>query len=209
MRQFPIMPAAIALSVILVAPTTTIHAQTAPAAPPSEQDHNAHHPDEKSESAAQVMPSQRGGMTGMMGQQPDQSGGAMMGGNMGQMMPMMRGGGRMMGGMPFEHVEGHLAFLKTELKITDAQMPQWNRLADAVRSIAQSMKGMRQQMMQGGQGTQAGQSASARLDRQEQMLSARLEAVRSVKAAFDPLYTALSDEQKKTADELFSQMGAM
>jgi hypothetical protein len=52
-------------------------------------------------------------------------------------------------------------------------------------------------------------SASAVLDRYERMLSVRLEAVRTVKAAFDPLYAALSDDQKKTADELFGGMGIM
>ena len=30
------------------------------------------------------------------------------------------------------HVEGRIAFLKTELKITDAQMPLWNAVADAI-----------------------------------------------------------------------------
>src|ERR1700738_4811376 len=38
--------------------------------------------------------------------------------------------------MPFEHVEGRLAFLKAKLKTTPAQEPQWNNLAaaDAPRS---------------------------------------------------------------------------
>jgi hypothetical protein len=40
------------------------------------------------------------------------------------MMRMMMGqdGIRMMA----KHIEGRLAFLKTELKITDAQLPLWN-----------------------------------------------------------------------------------
>jgi hypothetical protein len=29
------------------------------------------------------------------------------------------------------HVEGRIAFLKTELKITEAQSPQWNQFAEA------------------------------------------------------------------------------
>jgi hypothetical protein len=36
----------------------------------------------------------------------------------------------------------------------------------------------------------------------EEKMTAQLEAVRRVKAAVDPLYEALSDDQKKTADEL-------
>jgi LTXXQ motif family protein len=41
----------------------------------------------------------------------------------------------------------------------------------------------------------------------EKMMTAHLEALHRLKAAVDPLYAALSDEQKKTADELL--MGPM
>jgi hypothetical protein len=137
--------------------------------------------------------------SGMMGMMPMMRGDGMM-----EMMSMMHGG--MMGGMPFEHVEGRLAFLKTELKITSAQEPQWNNFADAIRSVAQSMKPMHEQMMQGMmQGTE---SAAARLGRYERMLSGRLKVVRTIKTAFEPLYAALSDEQKTVADKLLaSPMG--
>jgi hypothetical protein len=136
----------------------------------------------------------------------------MMGGDMGRMMSMMHGGGMMgggmMGGMPFRHVEGRLAFLRTELKITDAQTPQWNKFADAVRSVAKNAQGMMQQMMQGGGAQHT--TAPDLLARYEKMLTVRLDAVRTVKTAFDPLYAALSDEQKRTADELLANpMGVM
>jgi hypothetical protein len=39
-----------------------------------------------------------------------------------------------------DHVEGRIAYLKAELKITEAQMPQWNAFADALRSNAASMR---------------------------------------------------------------------
>src|SRR6516164_4872740 len=48
-------------------------------------------------------------------------------------------------GMPgamARYVEGRLAFLKTELKITDAQLPLWNAVADAIRANAKSMGDM-------------------------------------------------------------------
>ncbi|PWC70184.1 hypothetical protein TSH20_07215, partial [Azospirillum sp. TSH20] len=112
------------------------------------QDHQAHHPGGTTTTQAQpapaptpAQPSQGGqpAMPGMMGQQSGQSnrvGSGMMGpGMMEQMMPMMR---QMMmdqqGGMglPFEHVEGRIAFLKAELGITDAQAPQWNAFADTL-----------------------------------------------------------------------------
>ena len=64
-------------------------------------------------------------------------------------MPMMGMMGMMMGrdgmgGMPMMaamagHVEGRLAFLKTELKITEAQLPLWNAVADAIRANAKGM----------------------------------------------------------------------
>jgi hypothetical protein len=41
----------------------------------------------------------------------------------------------------------------------------------------------------------------------KKMMTAHLEALRKFKAAVDPLYAALSDEQKKTADLLL--MGPM
>jgi hypothetical protein len=53
------------------------------------------------------------------------------------------------------------------------------------------------------------QPAPVRLDRYERTLNARLEAVRTIRVTFDPLYDSLSDEQKKTADELFGRMVVM
>jgi LTXXQ motif family protein len=54
-----------------------------------------------------------------------------------------------MGGMAMMagHVEGRLAFLKTELKITDAQLPLWNAVADAIRANAETMGAMSDGMM--------------------------------------------------------------
>ena len=151
-----------------------------------------HHPGGAPPSA--VMPG--GGMAGADGGMP------MMG-----MMRMMGQDG--MGGMSMMagHVEGRLAFLKTELKITDAQLPLWNAVADAIRANAKSMS----EMMSGGM---MGSSQTARLPEKlalrEKMITAHLEALRKFKAAVDPLYAALSDEQKKTADELLiGPMGMM
>ena len=96
------------------------------------------------------------------------------------------------------HVEGRIAFLKTELKITDAQQPLWNAVADAMRADAASIGDMPDGMM--------GIWRAARLPESlaslEEKMTAQLEAVRRVKAAVDPLYEALSDDQKKSADEL-------
>lgn len=124
----------------------------------------------------------------------------------GQMPPQMRGG--MMGMMGHEmmgmadHVEGRISFLKTELKITDAQMPQWTAFADTLRANAKRMGEMRNAMMQGGRAGNASISAADRLDRMEKMMTAMTEAIKATKATLTPLYGVLSDEQKKVADQL-------
>ncbi len=129
----------------------------------------------------------------------------------GQMPPQMRGG--MMGMMNHEmmgmaeHIEGRIAFLKTELKITDAQMPQWTAFADTLRANAKRMSEMRNSMMQGGmmQNGRAGDasiSALDRLDRMEKMTTAMTETIKATKSTLTPLYGVLSDAQKKVADQL-------
>ena len=142
--------------------------------------------------------SPQGGMMGpgmMMGMDPDDWGA--------MPMPRMRA---MMGEgtMPMldmgRHVEGRLAFLKTELKITPAQEPLWDTLAQTLRANARTMAGM---MPMGGMMAQGEvPSLPERLDRQERFLAARLDALRAMQAAVAPLYAALSDAQKRTADEL-------
>ena len=114
-------------------------------------------------------------------EQPDGQPGMM--GNMGQMMPMMR---QMMGqqegmgmglygmGMPFEHVEGRIAFLKAELKITDAQKPQWDAFADALRANAKAHQAVHEQMT----GDAMPSSWPERLAFQQKALSTRLDSLK-------------------------------
>jgi hypothetical protein len=142
---------------------------------------------------------------------PGMPGGAMTGASDMPMMGMMRmtmdrdgmSGMSMMSAMT-GHVEGRLAFLKTELKITDAQLPLWNGVADAIRANAKSMG----ETMSGGMmGSSQTAALPDKLALREKMMTAHLEALRKYRAAVDPFYAALSDEQKKTADELL--MGPM
>jgi len=137
-------------------------------------------------------------------------GGNMMGGMMGQgqagpagMMPMMNMMMNMMMGMGMqpgaEHVEGRLAFIKAELKITDAQAPQWNAFAEAVRGNAGSMAEMRKSMM-GGQGAPA--TLPERLAREDKLVTAHLAAVKKTEEAVTQLYGMLTDDQKKVADTI-------
>lgn len=187
-----------AIAVLAAIPSIS-QAQSPPA-----DDHKGHHP---AQAQAQA-PATPGGM-GMKGGATDgMKGGGMMGGDMSRMMTMMHGsmmGGGMMDDMPLKHVEGRLAFLKAELKITAAQEPQWAKFADAVRSAAKNADAAKPPtMMQGGMKPS---TASERFAHYEKTLTARLETVRTLKAAVDPLYASLGEEQKKTADELM--MGPM
>jgi hypothetical protein len=128
------------------------------------------------------------------------------------MMKMMGGDGAQMnmGGMGnmgmTEHTTGRIAFLRAELQITDSQSKAWDAFADAMQKIASQMKEADMPMMAEASAPQL----LARLDSQERMLTARLEGVREMKAAFAPLYNALSAEQRKTADDLLANhMGLM
>jgi hypothetical protein len=141
----------------------------------------------------------QGAQPGMMGAMPMMN----MMSSMPNMMEMMRAMGAGMGGMPMiDRIEGRVAFLRAELKITDAQASAWNVFADALRTNAQKLGAVRASMMPG-PGMQP-QPLTERLDRQEQWLAARLEGTRTIKSAFTNLYGTLSDDQKKTADELLA-----
>jgi hypothetical protein len=121
-------------------------------------------------------------------------------GRHGSSMPMMQSGSvgcmQKMAGRA-QHVEGRIAFMRTKLKITDHQMPQWNAFADALRGNARRMTEMHEMMAH-----DASLSAPERLDRMEKMAAGMTEAVQSTKAAFMPLYSVLGAEQKKEADTL-------
>jgi LTXXQ motif family protein len=150
---------------------------------------------------------------GMMG--GGMMGGGMMGGNMPMMNMMQMMGGRQsecgMGGMGMiDRVEGRIAFLRAELKITDAQNAVWSAFTDSLRTNAKSLGEIRAAMM-----SQAGAGQQGLVDRlalQEKWLSARLEGVRAIKSALTNLVGTLSDDQKKAADELLAPhmgMGAL
>jgi hypothetical protein len=147
----------------------------------------------------------------MMGSMPMMN---MMGSNM-PMMAMMRtmgmSGPGMGGAATIDRVEGRIAFLRTELKITDAQSGTWNAFADVLRANAKRLGDVRAAMMpQSGAGQQQAATLADRLEVQERWLSARLEGTRTIRTAFVNLSGVLSDEQKQTANDLLApHMGMM
>ena len=99
-------------------------------------------------------------------------------------------------GDPAAAVEGRLAYLKTELKITKAQEGVWKKYSDEARKQAESMQAMRT-AMQGG----AAANAADRMDLHNKLMKTRLEQSEKMTAAFKELYAALTPEQKALADQ--------
>jgi len=118
---------------------------------------------------------------------------------------MWRGGGWGPEAM-LDRVEGRLAFIKAELKITEAQTPAWNALAEAVRTAA---KHHNERMTAFFNGEKKLETLPERLDAQERLLSVRLDDIRQIKSAANGLYTALSKEQQKEADDIVLPMAGM
>ena len=103
-------------------------------------------------------------------------------------------------------IDGRLAFLKAELKITEAQTPAWNKLADAIRKyIATRAERMRGKWS----GDDKARTLIERLDAHEQFMTARLDEIKQIKAAWGELYQGLSESQKKEADEIVLPMMGM
>lgn len=144
--------------------------------------------------SAVSQPPSASGMQPGMGMMP---GGMMPGGMMsGGMMSMMGSANEMM--VP-RRIEGRIAFLKAELKITADQESSWQAFAESVRSDARIMQDMAKRM----QGMMVPGSLIERLDRHESMLNAHLDQLRRIKMALRPLYESLNGDQRRSMDELF------
>lgn len=110
-----------------------------------------------------------------------------------------------------EHIEGRIAFLKAELRITPEQEPLWNAFAEVLRANSRGMDGMMQTQAAMGQLAGAAATPLQRVDVGERALASRLESVRKLKAALVPLYQLFEGAQKQAADKLLMppMMGIM
>ena len=111
-----------------------------------------------------------------------------------------------------ERVEARLAYIKTALKITDAQNAQWESFASVLRKQAkdrdQRMEAFRAKHTQGGQRMQRPQvSAIDRMEFMQTRMAERSARLSEVIAAAKPLYATFSPEQKQVADEMLSRQG--
>ena len=100
-----------------------------------------------------------------------------------------------------QYVDGDLAFLKTELKITEAQTPQWNVFAQAFSADREKRANLCRQAKEQAKDLRTASLLDV-ITVAEDQLSRRLDSLRTMKAALQPLYASLGKEQKKTADQI-------
>jgi hypothetical protein len=109
--------------------------------------------------------------------------------------------------LPSERVEARLAYLKTALKITDAQQAQWDAFATTLRKHAQaSDQRVQKARAEGAARRESGARPTAieRMERGQARLAAASTRLTETLAVAKPLYAALSPEQQKIADEVMA-----
>src|SRR5579862_7513307 len=108
---------------------------------------------------------------------------------------------------PTERIEAKLAYLKTALKITDKQQPQWDAFANLQRKQAaereKRMEEWHARMAQGsGQHERHRPTAIERLERMQQFHAEGIRRLNEQLEVQKPLYAVLTSEQKQVADQL-------
>lgn len=102
---------------------------------------------------------------------------------------------------PTSPVEQTINSLQSELKITSAQMPQWNAFAQVMRDNAASTDTSFSQRA----GAVPSMNAEQNMQSYAALVHAYADNVGKLAAAFAALYDVLSDQQKQLADTLFRQ----
>src|ERR1700720_645297 len=100
--------------------------------------------------------------------------------------------------MPGQIVDGRIAFLKAELKITPAQETEWQPVAAAMRENAKALD----QTITTARQNRTTADAVQRLELREQFAKVRADNDARLLAAFKPLYTILSPEHQQMANQL-------
>jgi hypothetical protein len=110
---------------------------------------------------------------------------------------------------PTERVDAKLAYVKTALKITDAQQSQWDAYASFVRKNAQDMEQRFQSRRSAHSEHSKHQRPNAieRLERTQSFLADAVTRINQLLAVEKPLYAALSPEQQKVADVVLNRRG--
>jgi LTXXQ motif family protein len=164
----------------------------------------AANPNPPSAPAPMNAPEQPGGGPGMQGGGPGMEGGG----------PGMRGGPIMRREM-WRRTEmrwnpqqrcidrlarraAHRAYVETELDLTSEQRPLWDRLQNIAQGEQQKERQLCEQLKPGEELT-----TLQRLDRVQQFLTARLDALQAAKPAVQALYQSLTPEQREIFDHPF------
>jgi hypothetical protein len=136
-------------------------------------------------------------MQGMM-----RMGGGPQAGAMPAQPPAAPGAGMSMpGGNPSgsaQRLEGRIAQMRAELRITDAQAAAWDAFAAALRAGREHLDAARDAL----HGANTAADPMARLVGYENHIAARLESIRTTRLAFNALFAQLDDAQKRLATTL-------
>jgi hypothetical protein len=101
-----------------------------------------------------------------------------------------------------ESVEQRITQLHADLKITPDLESKWNSVAQAMRDNATNMDKLMAEKRQ-----QAPQNMTAVDDLQtyQEFTQAHLDGLKNLTSSFKSLYSAMNDQQKKNADEVFAK----
>ena len=111
--------------------------------------------------------------------------------------------------LPSERVEARLAYIKTALKITDAQKTPWDNFASVLRKQARDgdarVQEHRAKMAANTEHKRP--NAIERLERQQAFMAAASARIGEQLTVQKPLYAALSPEQQQIADKVLAGHG--
>jgi len=100
-------------------------------------------------------------------------------------------------------VEKHIKELHATLKITPAEEPQWNEVAQTMRENARELD----RAIDKRDANVANATAIDDLNAYADITQTHANGVKKLASAFSGLYSAMSEDQKKEANEVFSHRG--
>ncbi len=116
-----------------------------------------------------------------------------------------------------DRTEARLAYVKTALKITEAQKTQWDAYADFERKQAKEMEAKfeewkskehgKKEKGDDGMYDHTRMSVISRLEHEREFMADAQTRIDAKLAVIKPLYGVLSETQKKVADEVLSDCG--
>jgi protein CpxP len=100
-------------------------------------------------------------------------------------------------------VEKHIKDLRNKLKITAAEESQWNVVVEAMRENAQNLD----RAIDRRDASVTSATAIDNLNSYADIAQVHATNVKKLASAFSGLYSAMSEDQRKEADEVFSHRG--